>query len=62
MSFNNYLPSYAGLILVILMIFFGQAFRENWKNKNGRWLLKAWIYGSISFSSFFMIALVPLGI
>ena len=62
MQLNNYLPSDIGLILVILMIFFGKAFRENWKNKNGRWLLKAWIYGLISFSSFFMIALIPLGI
>ena len=62
MQLNNYLPSDIGLILVILMIFFGQAFRENWKNKNGKWLLKAWIYGLISFFSFFMIALVPLGI
>jgi len=62
MPLNNYLLPYIGLILVVLMIFFGQAFRENWKNKNGRWLLKAWIYGLISFSSFFMIALVPLGI
>jgi hypothetical protein len=62
MPLNNYLPPYIGLIVIVLMIFFGQAFRENWKNKNGRWVLKAWIYGSISFSSFFMIALVPLGI
>tara|TARA_B100000780_G_scaffold251471_1_gene198130 strand:+ start:397 stop:585 length:189 start_codon:yes stop_codon:yes gene_type:complete len=62
MLLNNYLPSYVGLILVILMIFFGQAFRENWKNKNGRWVLKAWIYGLISFFSFFIIALLPLDI
>jgi len=62
MPLNNYFPPYIGLILVVLMIFFGQAFRENWKNKNSRWLLKSWIYGLISFSSFFMIAFVPLGI
>ena len=60
MLLNNYLPSYLGLILVIIMIFFGQAFRENWKNKNDKWVLKAWIYGLISFSSFIVIALVPL--
>jgi hypothetical protein len=60
MPLNNYLPSYVGLILIIVMIFFGQAFRENWKNKNDGWLLKAWIYGLISFFSFFTIALVPL--
>tara|TARA_B110000285_G_C14951786_1_gene527163 strand:- start:687 stop:875 length:189 start_codon:yes stop_codon:yes gene_type:complete len=60
MLLNNYLPSYIGLILVILMIFFGQAFRTNWKNKNDKWVLKAWIYGLISSSSFIVIALVPL--
>jgi hypothetical protein len=60
MLLNNYLPSYLGLILVIVMIFFGQAFRANWKNKNDKWVLKAWIYGLISSSSFIVIALVPL--
>ena len=62
MLLNNYLPPYLGLILVLLMIFFGRAFRENWKNKNDGWLLKAWVYGLISCTSFFMIALVPLDI
>jgi hypothetical protein len=62
MLLNNYLPSYLGLILVILMIFFGQAFRANWKNKNDKWVLKAWIYGLISSSSFIVIALVPLDV
>tara|TARA_B100000768_G_scaffold78874_1_gene75002 strand:+ start:322 stop:456 length:135 start_codon:yes stop_codon:yes gene_type:complete len=42
------------------MIFFGQAFRANWKNKNDKWVLKAWIYGLISSSSFIVLALVPL--
>ena len=60
MLLNNYLPSYLGLILVIIMIFFGQAFRVNWKNKNDKWVLKAWIYGLISSSSFIVLALVPL--
>ena len=55
-----YLPQYTGLILIILMVFFGRAFRENWKKKKNKWVLKAWIYGLISSSSFFIIALVPL--
>jgi len=62
MLLNNHLPPYLGLILVLVMIFFGRAFRDNWKNKNDRWLIKAWIYGVISSSSFFIIALVPLDI
>jgi|CoawatStandDraft_6_1074263.scaffolds.fasta_scaffold04313_4 sterol desaturase/sphingolipid hydroxylase (fatty acid hydroxylase superfamily) len=53
------LPSYAGLILSLLMIFSGQAFRMNWKNKKNRWVLKAWIYGLLSSTSFFILVLVP---
>ena len=62
MLLSNYLPSYLGLILILLMIFFGRAFRENWKNKNDGGLLKAWVYGLISFTSFIILALVPLDI
>jgi hypothetical protein len=42
------------------MIFFGQAFRINWKNKKNMWILKAWIYGLLSSTSFFILILVPL--
>ncbi len=55
-----YLPSYVGLILSLLMIFSGQAFRINWKNKKNRWVLKAWIYGLLSSTSFFILVLIPL--
>ena len=54
-----YLPSYFGLILLLLMIFSGQAFRINWKNKKNRWILKSWIYGLLSSTSFFILVLVP---
>jgi hypothetical protein len=60
MLFDTYLPTYAGLLLSLLMIFFGQAFRVNWKNKKNNWVLKAWVYGLISSISFFIIVLVPL--
>jgi hypothetical protein len=55
-----HLPSYFGLALLLLMIFFGQAFRINWKNKKNMWILKAWIYGLFSSTSFFILILVPL--
>jgi multisubunit Na+/H+ antiporter MnhB subunit len=57
-----YLPSYVGLILSLSMIFSGQAFRINWKNKKNRWVLKAWVYGLLSSISFFILILVPLDI
>lgn len=55
----NYLPSYAGLFLVLLMIFFGRAFRENWKTKENNWILKSWFYGVFAAASFFGIIFIP---
>ena len=56
--------SLEGLALLVLMIFFGKAFRENWKMKDTKtvkaWLVKAWIYGLLSSISFFIIVLVPM--
>jgi len=49
---------YEALILIIIMIFSGKAFRDNWKKQNHKWVLKSWIYGSISAISFFMIILL----
>jgi hypothetical protein len=46
------------------MIFFGKAFRENWKMKNtvvsNSWLFKSWFFGLLSSISFFIIVLVPM--
>lgn len=55
----NYLPSSLGLFLVLLMIFFGRAFRENWKAKQSNWILKSWLYGGLSAASFFGIMFIP---
>ena len=56
--------SIEGLTLLILMVLFGKAFRENWKMKDintvQAWLIKAWIYGLLSSISFFIIVLVPM--
>ena len=63
--FNNIsYTSIEGLALLILMVLFGKAFRENWKMKDintvKAWLIKAWIYGLLSSISFFIIVLVPM--
>jgi hypothetical protein len=56
--------SIEGLALLILMVLFGKAFRENWKMKDTKtvkaWLIKAWIYGLLSSISFFIIVLIPM--
>ncbi|MDA7545962.1 hypothetical protein N8870_03915 [Alphaproteobacteria bacterium] len=50
--------------MLVLMIFFGKAFRENWKMKNtvvsNSWLFKSWVFGLLSSISFFIIVLVPM--
>ena len=56
--------SIEGLALLILMVLFGKAFRENWKMKNtvisSSWLFKSWVFGLLSSISFFIIVLVPM--
>jgi len=46
------------------MVFFGKAFRENWKMKDtvtsNSWLIKAWFFGLLSSVSFFIIVLLPM--
>ena len=59
MTSINSLPPYVGLFLILLMIFFGRAFRENWKAKEKNWILKSWIYGAFSAVSFFGIVFIP---
>ena len=49
-----------GFCLLLFMIIFGKLFRENWKNKNGRWVIKSWVYGLISAISFFIMVTVPM--
>ena len=55
----NNLSSYYGLFLVLLMIFSGRAFREIWKSKQNDWVLKSWMYGLISLSSFLGLFFIP---
>jgi len=59
MSFNLYITPTTSLILILFTIFFGQVFRKNWKDKKNNWVLKSWIYGVVSSTSFFILILAP---
>ena len=59
MSFNLYITPTTSLILILFTIFFGQVFRKNWKDKKNNWVLKSWIYGVVSATSFFILILAP---
>jgi hypothetical protein len=50
----------AGLALLLLMLFCGRAFRENWKAQLPGWRGRAWLYGLPSLASFLALALIPL--
>lgn len=50
-----------GLILLIVLIFSGRAFRENWIKKGKKnWIFKSWLYGLISSVSFLILVLIPM--
>ena len=52
--------SMQGLILLIVLIFSGRAFRENWIKKGKNWIFKSWLYGLITFLSFLILVLIPM--
>ncbi|MDC3089014.1 hypothetical protein OA505_04415 [Alphaproteobacteria bacterium] len=52
--------SMQGLILLVALIFFGRAFRENWIKKGKNWIYKSWFFGLISSLSFLILALIPM--
>ena len=46
--------------LLIAMIYCGKVFRQNWLSQGPGWVKRAWIYGSLAFLSFVIVAFVPL--
>ena len=60
MFFDFSYSPFEGFCLLLSMIIFGKLFKENWINKNGKWVVKSWIYGLISSLSFFVMVLLPM--
>jgi len=52
--------SIEGLLILIVLIFSGRAFRQNWLKKNKNWIYKSWLFGVISLLSFLILALLPM--
>jgi hypothetical protein len=50
----------SGILFLLVMIFTGRAFRENWKAQAEGWSMRAWLYGVPATLSFLILALVPL--
>lgn len=51
-----------GTILLVVMVFCGRQFRENWKAQGDGWVLRAWAYAVPVVISFGVLAFVPLEI
>lgn len=49
-------------ILLLVMVFAGRGFRQNWKAQGPRWVLKAWLYGVPALLAFAALAFIPLAI
>ena len=47
--------SLEGIILLLILIFAGKAFRENWKKQEKPWVLKSWFFGTLSAVCFFIL-------
>jgi len=49
-----------GTLLLLVMLFCGRQFRENWKGQAPGWEARAWVYGVPAALCFFALALIPL--
>ncbi len=56
----SYLMPYAGVFLILVMIFSGRAFRDNWKIRKKNWVMNSWIFGLIFMGSFISIINIPI--
>lgn len=50
----------AGIILLLVMVFAGRQFRENWKAQAPGWQKRAWLYGVPAALCFAALAFIPL--
>jgi hypothetical protein len=57
---NYSYTSFEGIILLLIMIIAGKAFRENWKKQGSNWVMKSWLYGILSGISFLIIVVFKL--
>jgi hypothetical protein len=57
---NFSLTPVSASVIFLALIFFGRAFRQNWKAQTEGWVWRSWAYGIPAATSFFILALIPL--
>lgn len=60
MQGDLHLTPVTGTVLLLVMLFCGRQFRDNWKRQAEGWQGRAWIYGVPVTLSFLALALIPL--
>ncbi|AEV39519.1 hypothetical protein PSE_5017 [Pseudovibrio sp. FO-BEG1] len=51
-NFFSDIPSWVGVILLVVFVLSGRLFRDAWKGQTGRWKLKCWVFGLLALVSF----------
>lgn len=49
--FSN-MPSWVGVVLLVVFALSGRLFRDNWKQQKPGWKKRSWVFGLISLISF----------
>lgn len=59
---NPHLTPLTGTVLVVIVVLAGHRFRKAWKERESdpRWVMRAWIFGSLAFFGLIALAFVPL--
>lgn len=52
----------SGTLLLIVMVFCGRNFRQNWKAQEEGWVVRCWLYAVPVLISFCALAFLPLEI
>lgn len=52
LNFFSAMPSWFGVVLLVLFALSGRLFKDNWRTQGAGWKLRCWTYGLISVLSF----------
>ncbi|GHB49365.1 hypothetical protein GCM10007094_43250 [Pseudovibrio japonicus] len=56
-NFIGVMPSWVGVIFLVVFVLSGRLFRDAWKGQGARWKLRCWVFGLIALISFLLMVL-----
>ena len=54
-NFFGAIPSWVGVVLLVVFILSGRLFRDAWKLQGVRWKLRCWVFGLLALLSFLFL-------